>query len=124
MKAPAKLDFCSRACRIVGQALNQGASLDNQIWLLQYHCRGAPVGEKLETANFVEDAALGAVTEKVTHPAGHDQGSRLRLQRLCSFQDTHCQAALRQQPRREQPRSRPANHRDVWSLHTLVLQSL
>jgi hypothetical protein len=58
VKSPAELDLGARPLRFGGQPLNQRAPFDNQIGELQSNRGGAPVGEKFEAANFVDDAAF------------------------------------------------------------------
>ena len=64
MKPAPELDIRARALRLVREALDQRAALDNQIGMFQIDGSAAAVGEKFETPNFIDDAALGSGSEK------------------------------------------------------------
>jgi hypothetical protein len=70
-KAAAELDFRASLLRLRGKSLDQLAALDDEIGIVERDGGGAAVGEKLEAANFVEDAALGRAAQEraVKRPA-------------------------------------------------------
>ena len=75
MKAAAEFHAGSGFAGFIGEPLNQGAALDDEIGILQWECGKATVGEKFETADFVDNAVLGGRAEKRTHAMRDDERS-------------------------------------------------
>ncbi len=116
VEAAAELDLHPGALRLGGKALNQGAPLDDEIGMIQADRRGAAIGEKLEAADFIEDAAFGGAAQEREHAMSDDQSPRGRFEGFDAFQDADGEAAPRQQKRGKQSGGRPADHRDTWSI--------
>ena len=89
VKAPAEIDLRASLLRLRGEPLNQRAAFDDEIGMIQRDGGGAAVGEKLEAADFIEDAALGGFSQKGTHAMRHDQGARFGFERFDPLKDAH-----------------------------------
>ena len=79
-KAAAELDFRASLLRLRRESLDQSAALDDEVGIVERDGGGAAVGEKLEAANFVEDAALGGAAQERAHPVRNYQRARLGLE--------------------------------------------
>ena len=114
LKAAPELDLRAGLLRLRGKALDQRAAFDDQVGMIQRDRGGAAIGEKLEAANFVDDAVFGGAAQKRAHAVRHDQRPRLGFERFDALEDAHGKSAPRQQKRCEKARGRSADHRDAW----------
>ena len=81
--------FAPACCASSARSLDQRPALDDQVGMFQGNGGGAAVGEKLEAANFVDDAALGRAAQQRAHAMRHYQRPRLRLEGFDAFEHAH-----------------------------------
>ena len=82
--------------RFLRESGNQFGALDDQVGLGQSDLRGTSVGEKLEAANFVEDAGTGGRAQLIAEVVGDDERARIRLEARLGFEDTDTTSATRE----------------------------
>src|ERR1700730_18611079 len=113
MKATAQFHSDAGLLRFGCEALNQGATLDDEIGMLQSNRGGAAVGEKLETANFVYDATFGGAAQERAHALRNNQRARGRFERVDALEDADGNSPASQQGSGEQSCGGATNKRDA-----------
>ena len=91
--------MCAGFLRFLCQSGNQLGALDDQVGLGQSDLGGTAVGEKLEAANFVQDAGTGGRTELIAEVVGDDERAGIRFEAGLRFEDTDTTSAARESGR-------------------------
>jgi hypothetical protein len=99
--------------RFLREPLNQRATLDDEVGMLQGDCGCASICEKFKAANFVDDAAFGGVAQQRAHVPRDDQSARDRFQRFDALEYADGNSAASQQGSSEQSGGGPTNNRDA-----------
>jgi hypothetical protein len=110
VEAAAEFQSGPSRLRIVRQALNQRAPLDDEIWLVQCDSCGATVGEEFEAAYLVNDAGFTCTPQQASHSMRDDERPRSRLKSVDALKHTNRNTSPRQQRRCKETCGRPANH--------------
>ena len=82
--------------RFFRESGNQLGALDDQVGLGQSDLCGTAVGEKLEAANFVQDAGTGGRAKLIAEVVGDDERAGIRFEAVLGFEDTDTASAARE----------------------------
>src|SRR4029077_6376921 len=109
-------NFSPGLLRFLRQCWDQFRSLDDEIGLRESDLRRAAVGEKFESADFVEDAGAGRRPELIAEMIGDDERPRFGLESRFRFEHTDVAAAARQSGGGIEPGGRSADNDDFVAL--------
>jgi hypothetical protein len=70
-----------------GERWNQLGALDNQVGFRERDLGGTPVGEKLEAADFVQDADAGGGADLIAEVIGDDERAGMGFEVRLGFED-------------------------------------
>ena len=94
-EARVEIELRPRFLRGTSEARNQARAFDDQVGPCEGYLRGATVGEKFETANFVDHALVSGGAELPAEMIGDDESAGSGLEARLGFEHSNAAATLR-----------------------------